>query len=320
VTPPISVVMSVYNGERFLTESVESILNQTFENFEFIIINDGSTDDSGKILCEYAKKDSRIIIIEQENQGLTYSLNKGISITRGKYIATMDADDISLPIRLDEQYKALTSNPKAVLSACFYEIVDKNGSVIRPVYIPKCNIKRWLLDVNRLCHSSVMFSKEAFDKAGGYRLKYAQDYDLWLRLAEQGDIIVIDKVLHKYRFNPSSLSFKKQQEQAFFGNLARNCVRLRKEGGSESEFIEREEKEYQKGIFDPSILVPSYIPYGLFLLDSGKNREARRWFASALKASKGKSLKSLFYLTVASLPQTFSKRIRRLIWRIVRLC
>jgi len=316
----VSVLMSVYNGERFLSESIDSILNQTFKNYEFIIINDGSTDKSGEILHNYVDKDTRIILIKQSNKGLTYSLNKGISLARGKYIARMDADDISLPIRLEEEYKALTTNPKAVLVACFFEIINKNGNIIRPGYVPKRHIKRLLLYKNRLVHSSVMFLKEIFNKIGRYKLRYAQDYDLWLRLAEQGDIVVIDKILHRYRYNPSGISVTKQQEQAFCANLAKNCVLIRRKGGNESKFIENQEKKFQKTIFDSFMPVHSYMQDGLFLLDTGKNREARISFVSDLRASKGKNLKSLFYLTVALFPKIFYKKIRKLIWKIKRVC
>ena len=102
--PKVSVVMSAYNGERYLREAVESILNQTFNDFEFIIIDDGSTNSTGQILSSYAAQDPRIVLIRnRENIGLTKSLNKGLALARGEYIARMDADDVSLPNRFSEQ-------------------------------------------------------------------------------------------------------------------------------------------------------------------------------------------------------------------------
>jgi len=106
----VSIVMSVYNAQKYLDEAIESILNQTYSNFEFIIINDGSTDKSLEIIENYAKKDSRIIVINRENKGLIYSLNEGIRKANGKYIARMDADDISLPQRLEKQVEFMEKN------------------------------------------------------------------------------------------------------------------------------------------------------------------------------------------------------------------
>ncbi|HIP11775.1 MAG TPA: glycosyltransferase family 2 protein, partial [Arcobacter sp.] len=101
--PMVSVLLSVYNGEKYLDEAIESILNQTYQDFEFIIINDGSTDKSLEIIEKYKKEDNRIVVISRENKGLIYSLNEGISQAKGKYIARMDADDISLATRFEEQ-------------------------------------------------------------------------------------------------------------------------------------------------------------------------------------------------------------------------
>src|SRR3989337_2996755 len=123
----VSVIMSVYNGERHLRESVDSILNQTFQDFEFIIINDGSKDQSKYILESY--KDERIKLIHNKNMGLTKSLNIGISIAKGKYIARQDADDISEPERLKTQYDFMEANPGLGLIGSQFEVIKENGEI-----------------------------------------------------------------------------------------------------------------------------------------------------------------------------------------------
>ena len=183
----ISVVMSVYNSEKWLKECIYSILNQTFTDFEFIIINDGSQDRSQSILQSYANQDKRIKLFNQENQGLTISLNKAISLSSGKYIARIDADDISLPDRLKKQYEILESNSDTGLSYTSYFEIDKCGKKIKKVKaINNFNtIKNNLSKgVNNIAHSSVMFRKSIFVMLNGYREKFkkSQDIDLWLRM------------------------------------------------------------------------------------------------------------------------------------------
>ncbi len=185
----ISVVMSVYNSEQWLKESIYSIINQTFKDFEFIIINDGSTDKSESIITSFANQDQRIKFFNQSNSGLTKSLNKAISISRGKYIARIDADDISLPDRLKKQYEILeSSNNIGLCYTSFFEIDHLGKKIRKRKMINKLDlIKRNLSKgVNNIAHSSVMFRKSVFEELGGYRekLKKSQDFDLWLRMTE----------------------------------------------------------------------------------------------------------------------------------------
>lgn len=134
ISPKVSVVMSVYNGEKYLPETIDSILNQTFKDFEFIIINDGSTDKTAKILTSY--DDPRIRIFNQENMGLTKSLNRAISLAKGEYIARMDADDISYPERLKKQVDYLNKNPDIGLVGSKYIRIDKRGRKIDEINVP----------------------------------------------------------------------------------------------------------------------------------------------------------------------------------------
>jgi glycosyltransferase involved in cell wall biosynthesis len=183
----ISVIMSVYNSEKWLKKSILSILNQTYSDFEFIIVNDGSTDGSLSIIKSLQKSDKRIKLINQHNTGLTKSLNRAISISKGNLIARIDADDISLPTRLMSQYKLMNCNDKIGLCYTNYTEIDEMGEKIRDLNLPFSfnKIKKNLSNgINVIPHSSVMYRKSIFIKLGGYRERFikSQDIDLWLRM------------------------------------------------------------------------------------------------------------------------------------------
>ena len=195
----ISVVMSVYNGAEFLAEAVESILEQTFTNFEFIIINDGSSDRSAEILADFVKKDGRIRLINQDNTGLTKSLNTGLNYAQGQYIARMDADDIALPDRFAQQADYLDAHPECVAVGSKVLFVDPFGL---PLWkskheLPHGEIDAQLLTGNgsAISHPAVMIRSDALKAVGGYRehLDTAQDLDLFLRLAEYGQVANLDQ-------------------------------------------------------------------------------------------------------------------------------
>ena len=219
-TPLISVVMSVYNSEKYLTEAIESILNQTYENFEFIIVNDGSTDNSLEIIKEYIRQDERIVLIDRENKGLPYSLNEGINIAKGKYIARMDADDISLPERFEKQIEYMKKNE---LDSCgsYIKVFSENSNktIVRKNPINHKDIKFTLLFFSCLAHPTVMFKKVVFDKVQ-YHIDYkvAQDYQLWVEISMAGfKIGNIPEVLLNYREHEAQASiekFKRQQDTA----------------------------------------------------------------------------------------------------------
>lgn len=212
--PVISVVMSVYNGERYLKKSIESILTQSFTNFEFVIINDASTDKTDEIIKLY--NDPRIVYIKNEtNIGQTKSLNKAIKISRGKYIARMDADDIAFPDRFNIQVEFLNENPTVKVVGSWYLIINESGKVVRKVCLPadSTEIKALLIASSPLtfpyiAHPTVMIREEIFDDVGYYNEKYyvAQDYDLWIRISREYQVMNLPKVLLKYRMHKLSLT------------------------------------------------------------------------------------------------------------------
>ena len=206
--PNVSVLMSVYNGEKHLREAIDSILNQTFTDFELLIINDASTDRTVEILQNY--HDPRIKIINNEkNMGLTKSLNKGISLAKGNYIARQDADDISLQDRFKKQLLFLEENPDIGLVGSSFNIINTLGDVTGYLRhrTEDRDIRNHLLEANQFCHGSVMFRRETIKAVGAYReyFRYAQDYDMWLRISEKFKLGNIQEILYLWRDRDESL-------------------------------------------------------------------------------------------------------------------
>lgn len=208
----ISVVMAVYNGEKYVQEAINSILSQTYPEFELIIVDDGSTDQTRGILD--AIHDHRVKIIHAErNQGAAASLNLGIDHAQGQWIAIHDADDVSAPTRLQDQVKYLQAHPESIgvsslISGIFeneknYHLeIDYYNTILSQRQIVRSRLFRCYL-----CHGSVVYSKQAFYDVGRYNPKYkiSYDYDLWVRLFEIAPIQKIPKVLYHYRLRPTSL-------------------------------------------------------------------------------------------------------------------
>lgn len=207
-TPTVSVVMPVYNAEKFLREAIDSILRQTYENFELIIINDGSTDGSQKIIDYYAAIDARIVAVAQKNHGVVYTANRAISLARGKYIARMDADDVSLPDRFLQEVKLLDSHPRTVLVCSSFEVFDDSGVFrYRDVTPPHDrDLKRALYLRNPIANGSTMIRKQALIDAGLFEEIFAEDFHMWMKLAHLGDFEATGTVLYRWRMNPNGLT------------------------------------------------------------------------------------------------------------------
>jgi glycosyltransferase involved in cell wall biosynthesis len=206
---PVSVVMPVWNGGEFLVQAIDSILGQTLKTFEFLILDDGSTDSTPDILNHYEKLDSRVRTIRLNHEGIVAALNRGVAEASSEWIARMDADDIADPRRLEFQMRAIARNPNAVLC---YSGVKKlvQNSLVRDQRVPRT--KQMLLV--RMCiacavvHPTVVFNKTAFLQAGGYfpHERHAEDYGLWLRLLPLGDTIAIPQPLLMFRTHEKSIS------------------------------------------------------------------------------------------------------------------
>lgn len=212
-SPLISIIMPVWNGEMYLEDAVQSILAQTFRDFEFIILDDGSTDRTPEILKEFSSRDSRIRVIRLAHEGIVTALNRGVAESRARWIARMDADDLSHPERLARQWDAIGKNPQAVLCHTHINIIGD------PAYVTKAGrfIRTQALIALRLCfqcpivHPTVMFRKDAFLEYGGYlqEERHAEDFALWGRMIAHGPIIGVAEPSLDFRVHGSSIS--KQQ-------------------------------------------------------------------------------------------------------------
>lgn len=229
--------MSVYNSDKFLKKSIESVLVQTLEDFEFIIIDDCSTDDSSSVINEYVKKDDRIVFIQNKvNLGLTKSLNIGLKRARGKYIARLDADDVSLSNRFKNQSDFLDKNPNIFLCGGGADLIDEKGEKIgsgdNESVFDLEEIKKILPIRNCFFHSSIMFRNS--DVSYRDKFYYSQDYDLYLRLlSEKKGIANMKGKLIYWRVSGKSLNCLNRTKQALFANKAREFYHQRSRGGGD---------------------------------------------------------------------------------------
>ena len=276
--PKVSVVMSVYNGERFLRQAVDSILAQTFTDFEFVVVDDGSTDGTAEILKGYT--DPRLRVISQENIGLIGSLNRAVDIASGEYIARMDADDISSPRRLELQLEWLESHPHtAVLGTQVLEIGD-DGHTIRRHYYPTegaAIAKALLQGATAICHGSAVFRRACFQRVGGYRQRFehAEDYDLWLRTIESWNMENLPHVLYQKRLTIESVSFAHFLQQQRSAAFALECARHRRDGLPEPSKAPSDSPPARRELGD------YHWHLGLAYADMGDMKKARAHFRYA---------------------------------------
>jgi glycosyltransferase involved in cell wall biosynthesis len=232
--PLVSVVMVTCNVDRFLAEAIESILSQTFGDFEFIIVDFGSTDKSKQIISSYAAKDSRIKFHEIPHCGLAEARNTSCSLAQGQYIAIMDADDVSLPERLMQEVGYMEKHPETGLLGGATEWVDARGRSVCTNYFPTEDgeIKSELDVHNAFCQPTVLLRKEAFILAGGYRAVFApaEDYDLWLRITEGFQCANLTQVVLKYRIHPYQVSMRLQKQQTLGKLASQASASLRRNG------------------------------------------------------------------------------------------
>lgn len=212
--PLVTVLMSVYNGERYLRDAIESILSQTYTNFEFLIINDGSSDKSEEIICSYSDKRIRYIR-NSENLKLIASLNKGIDLALGKYIARIDADDIALPTRIEKQVDWMEKHPQIGVLGTFVETIglDKNYEI--HFLTDHANIRAKLFFNNYIHHPTVLIRRDVLlhNQIRYETFLHAEDYLLWLRLAKVTEIEIIPEILLKYRMHQDNISKVHQEFQ-----------------------------------------------------------------------------------------------------------
>lgn len=213
----ISVIMSVYNAEETLGRAIDSILSQTFENFEFLIVDDGSRDHSLQILQEYANKDQRIKVLQHPggvNRGLTKSLNLAINQAAGCYLARQDSDDVSLADRFEKQFDYMQRHPEiVVLGTNQFSVIEGYEQLER--YLPSEQIPKMLLKTNPFAHTSVMIRCKPFVDAGAYDTRFitSQDYEAWMRMSKIGLVAMLEEPLVKRYVHREAISHKRKLRQ-----------------------------------------------------------------------------------------------------------
>lgn len=237
MAPKVSVILPVYNAGSYLRAAIESILQQTLTNFELIIINDGSTDNSKSVIASF--HDPRIRHVDQANQGLRQALNNAIELSRGEFVARMDQDDISLPDRLRQQAKFLETHPDHVLVGTTFVYIDQVGTPtgVFPALLDYDELRREVLTQSPFGHGTVMF-RAATLRHGNIRYSqeavHVEDYELWLRLSQIGKVANLPDALYLWRHYPANTSSqyfplqrrssKELQDVAFRGGRAKDAV------------------------------------------------------------------------------------------------
>lgn len=247
----VSIVMSTYNDAAYLPETIESVLRQSLGDFEFIIVNDGSPDpDTGEILESYARSDKRIRVLAKKNKGLTRALIEGCDIATGQAIARIDVGDVMQPTRLEQQWTVLEEFPQCSFVSCHTEF---NGPEWEPMWIasgvPDSPQPMSVITANPDFgiaadiphHGSVMMRKSAYESAGGYRSSFycGQDWDLWYRLAELGDFLVVPEVLYRARIFPGSISMTRKPFQDESAICSLEAFKARRRNEDETPWLKR---------------------------------------------------------------------------------
>ncbi len=279
-SPEVTVLLSVFNAERYLNEAIDSILTQTFTDFEFIIIDDGSSDRSLQILQQYAQQDSRIQLVARENRGLVSSLNEGLALAKAPFIARMDADDVSYPDRLSKQVDFLINHPDFAAIGCKVRLIDEDSDPLRLFSLETTHRE---IDAAHLqgqggaiAHAAAMFRKDKLNFIGRFRSEFthAEDLDLWLRLAEVGQLGNLPDVLYDYRQHLQSVGHKYRAEQI---NSANNAVKdaMKRRGILNENF-----KISEPPLSDGNELL---LKWGWWALSAGNVKTAKKYAIKALK-------------------------------------
>lgn len=254
--PEVSVVMAVYNGMPYLPQAIDSILGQTLTDFEFIIINDCSTDQTPQVLASYQDARLRVVNLEK-NGGQTAALNLGLRLASAPYIARQDADDVSKPERLAQQIEFLNANPAYLLIGTAGDLIDDVGNITGQVIHPTSYeaVLATFQNDNCLFHGSVMFRREVLETIGYYRegFRNSQDFDYWLRIAEVGKMLNLPEPLYQYRLHEGQMTFTSYYRMKAEWQLALKLAEVRKNGQADAE-------EYEMGAADLKKRFANFIP------------------------------------------------------------
>lgn len=282
--PTVSVLMPVYNAQQYVAEAVESILTQTFSDFEFIIIDDGSTDASLKILEAYAAKDERLCLSSRSNKGLTPTMNEMLGFAEGEFIAIIENDDVAVPERLARQVEFLQCRPDVICVSGAHELIDEKGRLLTRLELPEHNDQIQQLALaghGSICHPGVMIRRAPLIKIGGYNktMRMAHDLDLWLRLGEVGALANLKDTVVKYRLRTDSISGQNPIQQRREAQEA--CERAWQRRGIEGHF---EATEPWRPGTDRSSRHRFMLQYGWWAFNSGQRKTAAIYGIRAIAA------------------------------------
>lgn len=212
--PLVSIIMPVYNSERFLRSALDSLLRQTYNNFELIVVNDGSKDGSAAIIDEYAARDNRIKAFHKNNSGVVDTANFAASHATGEFIMRTDSDDVSFDNKLMDLVNCALNNPSAILVTGNIEVVDENEEYLYKHVIPPLNdeIKRAMYIYNPIANGATMIKRSAFEEVGRYSNVFAEDFDLWVKLFNMGEFVATDTTLYRWRINPDGLTMSNNKK------------------------------------------------------------------------------------------------------------
>lgn len=314
--------MAVFNAAQFLREAISSVLAQTYRDFELIVVDDASSDDSLSVLQSLG--DARMRVIKhQENVGAALSRNDALVAARGEMIAIMDADDICAPTRLEQQMSFLDEHPHVGLVGCgIYDMMDASGTALCTSYLPEDNESIQLTLMKRWCflHSSIMFRRPLYETIGGYRKAFepAEDHDFVLRILEHTQAHNLHERLVSYRLNPKGLSVIGHQYMNELSAIAVLLAQRRRSGLLEdldtemSRVLELKQRRKAPGGFggvlqtyrDSLYSANRYYGFGYQELCKGHSGRARRCFIQSIRTN-GLFLKSWFALALSLMPFMF---------------
>jgi len=309
--------MRSFNSERYIGEAIESVLGQVFRDFELVIVDDSSSDGTAAILETYSRRDGRVRVIRNEtNQGAVRTMNIALRHARGEFVAINDADDISLPHRLQIQADFLRTNPQVALVGGAKYIIDEEGEVIQLVNWGRMGpeqTRQHLAEGKRLAHSSVMFRRKCIESIGLYDefFRYAHDRDMLIRMAAAYGVVYYGEPIIKWRWLNTGITGRQNKAQAAFSQLARARGRAKETGTSldlQQEYNRLMGGEAavdgtndEKRAYDADY----YYTVGVLLLDRGKARKARQRFLRSLKCSRSikRSLEALVFYVISFFPK-----------------
>lgn len=303
----ISVVMPAYNAEKYIDSAIESILNQTFQEFELIVIDDGSSDNTLGIIKSYAEKDNRVKVLQSEHVGASQARNLAIARAQYEWIAMMDADDIALPERFEKQIKAARANPKVVAWGTYVYHMNSQGKTLSlntlgPSTEQEFEWQRANGHVTSLFQPTALIKKDIILQLGGYVSGYepAEDFELFARIADFGPILVIPEALVLYRVHSQSASMQKFFKQKLIGDYIINRYRRKLAGQtilSLDEYIKQQnEKPFLSSLRDRISILGMF-----YYRNAGLNIADKQY------------LKGIFYLAISCVltPQYSAGRLWR---------